>query len=256
MNSTLRLRHLLLFHLSQQVHAERDVQRRAGSTEGAASTGGALSPALGSEPRGLNARGTSTSSADRDRPGLFQRASSGAFGKADLAAAASPTAPRERFSGIQGGVLSGVAPPERRRKESSEPRTPRHASSEEGTLWERRGGATSAANPTSEAFASAARFKSKPVLEGLGLSGSEVSSGGGGGVGSSEASKGSTPASGSNATTPATPSWGGRRRDRAPGEGPIGPPADGSAGFGKFAGYERKVSPVILRMKGCPRPFR
>ncbi|MCO5602408.1 hypothetical protein L7F22_056539 [Adiantum nelumboides] len=30
------------------------------------------------------------------------------------------------------------------------------------------------------------------------------------------------------------------RRDRIPGEGPIGPPADGSAGFAKFAGYDRK----------------
>lgn len=34
----------------------------------------------------------------------------------------------------------------------------------------------------------------------------------------------------------------GRSRERPTGEGPIGPPADGSTGFNKFAGYDRKVS--------------
>lgn len=204
-------------------------------------------------PRGLNARGTSVSrdrEADQHRPGLFQRAnSSGQFGGATVP---SPTLPRERFSGIQGGVLSGVVPPERRRKESGDVRlvsgeSRKHPTSgaaaaaapsapslppapvEEETLWERRGGsrnASASADTSEPAEVSSSGFKEKPSLEGLG----------------SPADAGDQTGSRS-AGTPASASWSSaRRRERAPGEGPIGPPADGSAGFGKFAAYERKVS--------------
>lgn len=34
----------------------------------------------------------------------------------------------------------------------------------------------------------------------------------------------------------------GGRRERAPGEGPIGPPSDHSGGFARFSGYEKRVS--------------
>jgi hypothetical protein len=80
------------------------------------------------EPRGLNAR-TVTSSHEKiapaQRPGLFQRGSNGSSNVVTNAAL-SPTTlfqSRERDrhgTGIQGGVLSGVAAPlsARRRKES------------------------------------------------------------------------------------------------------------------------------------------
>lgn len=71
------------------------------------------------EPRGLNARALSQEKADlHQRPGLFQRGSSSAAPTA--ASVLSPTTlqPRERHgSGIQGGVLSGVAPPAWKKKE-------------------------------------------------------------------------------------------------------------------------------------------
>jgi hypothetical protein len=50
--------------------------------------------------------------------------------------------------------------------------------------------------------------------------------------------------SGGNAEVIETWSRFGGRRERAPGEGPIGPPADHSGGFAKFAGYDRRVSRV------------
>lgn len=103
---------------------------------------------------------------------------------------------------------------------------------EEETLWERRGGSrnVSASADTSEpAEVSTSGFKEKPSLESL----------------ASPADAGDQSGSRS-AGTPASASWSSaRRRERAPGEGPIGPPADGSAGFGKFAAYERKVSRTV-----------
>jgi PERQ amino acid-rich with GYF domain-containing protein len=202
------------------------------------------------EPRGLNARTISLSS-DKPvahRPGLFQRGSSYTN---TPPTALSPTLfqssrERDRFgTGIQGGVLSGVAaiPSARRRKDSEtgagenfqervyneykrislilkpfltsdslrSPRAPLDAEHQ----WEQR--------RTNDAFTSARNRSSRTVHDE------------GTGVGAS------------SGTTEMIETWSrfGGRRERAPGEGPIGPPADHSGGFAKFAGYDRKVSFII-----------
>jgi PERQ amino acid-rich with GYF domain-containing protein len=61
----------------------------------------------------------------------------------------------------------------------------------------------------------------------------------GGGVGAATAN---TPSVTSNGEVIETWSRLGGRRERAPGEGPIGPPSDHRGGFARFAGYERRVS--------------
>ncbi|CAO1629456.1 unnamed protein product [Sympodiomycopsis kandeliae] len=241
-------------HSKRKLFNDRDPSRRSFSTTTANEANsninaGALSPSLPAEPRGLNARGFSANSGDAPssaaaaRPGLFQRMSSsgGSLKSATAPGSAgapapgdSPTTPRERFSGIQGGVLSGVAPPERRRKESEGGirSSSRHASmastvppavadQHENNLtgsWERRGAS------------SGGTIDHKPSpLDGIATDGAEVN-------GAEQQNK-HAPGSASATTSP----WGSRsRRDRAPGEGPIGPPADGSGGFSKFAGYDRK----------------
>ncbi|PWN30532.1 hypothetical protein BDZ90DRAFT_16715 [Jaminaea rosea] len=197
----------------KKASGERDGLKRLGSTE-------PLSPTLPSEPRGLNARGT-TASSDRERPGLFQRASSGgSLGGTGVQ--------RERFSGIQGGVLSGVAPPEqqRRRKESEgSSRLLKHPSATntahgeqqdgEPPLWDKRSGGSQLSSGGSEAFASAARMgRSKPSLDNMSIPQQDT--------GSDKA-------------------WtGGRRRERGPSENPGTGAVENAAGFAKFAGYDRK----------------
>lgn len=204
--------------------------------EQAGGSGGSVvrphSPTTG-EPRGLNARAISQEKADlHQRPGLFQRGSNtGAV--PTTAAALSPTThqqssqPRERHgSGIQGGVLSGVAPPAAWKKKEGEvgpdaplrtPRSPLDADA--GSAWERRGPSLN------EAFSSARNrtTRTTPLEEGS--------------VEAVQQQQQEPPLP--------LPSANGHwsrfgRKDRPPGEGPIGPPADGSAGFGKFAGYDRK----------------
>ncbi|UZJ54000.1 hypothetical protein CBS101457_003320 [Exobasidium rhododendri] len=177
------------------------------------------------EPRGLNARsvGVSNEKPGAQKPGLFQRGSSA---NNVPTTALSPThfqSSRERDrlgTGIQGGVLSSVAtlPAARRRKESEvgadslrSPRTPY-----EESQWDQR--------KTNDAFTSARNRNNRTVHEdGAGSAGLTVGSG-----------------VGSNGEMIETWSKFGGRRERAPGEGPIGPPADHSGGFAKFSGYDRK----------------
>jgi PERQ amino acid-rich with GYF domain-containing protein len=200
----------------------------------------------------LNARtvGSSTEKGGAQRPGLFQRGSSS---NNIPTTALSPTlfsSSRERErtgTGIQGGVLSGVAgPPAARKRKDSElgagestenslgcgdhnstmltplflmfedslrsPRTPFDAEHH----WDQR--------KTNDAFTSARNRNTRTVHdEGFGNAG----------------------LTSSNGEMIETWSKFGGRRERAPGEGPIGPPADHSGGFAKFSGYDRKVSAEI-----------
>lgn len=220
-----------------QVGSDRETLRRSTSTDHSSQASGTQA----SEPRGLNARGSAASSTernDRDRPRLFQRASSGSFGRNDGltsgviragGAIQLPALSRERFSGIQGGVLSGVAPPERRRKESEVIRSAKAAPGGEeiGALPERKPGSN--AQPVDTTVRSG---KVKPALDGLALSASSAPA-------EATAFKPLTPRSVPAAPTASSP-WSSRRRDRGPGDGPIGPPPESAAGLCRFAGYDRK----------------
>lgn len=143
----------------------------------------------------------------------------------------SPNLTRERFSGIQGGVLSGVAPPEqRRRKESEGVRSSRvpSGSGEDSlsSINDRKSGSS-----VGDSIALGARnSRSKPSFDGT--------AGVFNNVGSGENGLGKTNAPAGSVAT--NTSWPSRRRDRTAGEGPIGPPSDGALGFGRFAGYDRK----------------
>ncbi|CDR98951.1 hypothetical protein [Sporisorium scitamineum] len=259
-------------------------RRPSAFTEFGAVGAGPLSPGLsGSEPRGLNARSTSGSSsggfgsagtsnwdkAEKERPRLFQRASNGALtgvGATSGSRPLSPSVSRDRFSGIQGGVLSGVAPPARKRMDSSDgapgtveaPRTgrPLRGSQDE----------TNALLTTNGAAGAASWGRSTQPSLGIG-------NGGGGGVlgafsdafssnrvrgrntsAAADSSTGAAPAAqpleSSQPAQPIVPSGNpeglsisarfARHKDRLPGEGPIGPPSDGSIGFGKSAGFDRR----------------
>ncbi|CAO1618658.1 unnamed protein product [Parajaminaea phylloscopi] len=229
----------LASHARKKIASERDpLLRRNTSVDHSSSSS---SHHQAAEPRGLNARGSAASSterSERDRPGLFQRVSSGSFSRNEsmtYAAAGTPAvtqpsaASRERFSGIQGGVLSGVAPPERRRKESEGLRSARATSGSEDANALRGG---SAGLPSDASTLAAKQAKVKPSLEGIGVTGPAASPET---TGAKVVSPGLGPAS-----APANSSWSNRRRERGPADGPIGPPAEGAAGFGRFAGYDRK----------------
>jgi hypothetical protein len=187
-----------------------------------------VSPGISDQPRGLNARAFSGDKTAGDRPGLFQRGSATGAGITGGAAnPLSPTIPRERFAGIQGGVLSGVAPPARKRQDSAN-----------GTAgeWKRpakdspSGGSRAVPDALRQPRQNRASDDDARTRQPASIEGHEVSSG-----------------SGVAARPEATGvSLSGRfKRDRAPGEGPIGPPTDGSAGFGNF-GTNRKVSQTRL----------
>ncbi|KAN0063187.1 kinesin-like protein [Thecaphora frezii] len=224
----------------KKVGVERDQRRLSNFSELGAGVGtGPLSPSLGGEPRGgFNVRSTSGGSsggfgsagtsnwdrADKERPGLFQRASSSTLtGAASAARPLSPSIPRERFGGIQGGVLSGVGPQSRKRMESDNGSTAASRAKpgveEASTPSAGSGQTTARTNPGfSEAFSSN-KVRGKPAA------GDAASNSG-------QEAEGAESANASGRF--------GRARERQPGEGPIGPPADGSAGFNKFAGYDRK----------------
>lgn len=162
-------------------------------------------------------------------------------------------------AGIQGGVLSGVAVPltSRRRKDSEpgtgkrlpmqellrrscdadnsyhfyffsdllrSPRTPMDAEQQ----WDQR--------KTNDAFNSARNRSNRTTTF------DSSSLGEGGGVASSEGAARAAPNVSSNGEVIETWSRFGGRRERLPGEGPIGPPANHSGGFARLAGQERKVS--------------
>ncbi|GAK65404.1 uncharacterized protein PAN0_008c3621 [Moesziomyces antarcticus] len=251
--------------------------------------GGPLSPALaGSEPRGLNARSTSGSSAsgvaggfgsmgasnwdkpDKERPGLFQRASSGALAGVGASAGSRPLSPnvsRDRFSGIQGGVLSGVAPPARKRMDSSDggvaansiESSSRAARIGKGGASEENG-TPQPANSLGGSWGRASQAGSaQPATTGAnnpGFSEAFSSNRARGRNASAAADSSVTPAaltvqSSSEPAQPIVPSAHpeglsisakfARHKDRLPGEGPIGPPSDGSIGFGKSAaGFDRR----------------
>ncbi|EPQ28905.1 uncharacterized protein PFL1_03706 [Pseudozyma flocculosa PF-1] len=218
--------------------ADRE-QRRPSNFAELGAGAGPLSPSLGGEPRGINARSTSGGSsggfgsagtsnwdrADKERPGLFQRASSSALTSTVAAGRPlSPSIPRERFGGIQGGVLSGVGPQSRKRMDS-----------DNGSTAGSRGGAKSGSEDVtspSQGSAQASRG-SAGFAEAFSSNKARGKAGVGEGTGQAvqepEGNEGGAPSARF-----------GRTRDRQPGEGPIGPPADGSAGFNKFAGYDRK----------------
>ncbi|PWN40142.1 hypothetical protein IE81DRAFT_342905 [Ceraceosorus guamensis] len=214
---------------------DRDLSRRN------ADTGGPLSPALGGEPRGLNTRafsGSSTGVGEGRRSGLFGRGQGGggigvlnvntgsSAGSGPVSGSTnpmSPSMPRERFSGIQGGVLGGVAPT--RKRQDSE------------------GGGNSATStrmprpPSDDAEQGHDRRPSRTRLS-MGALG-EVGTAATDAVSSPLETQPETPRSA--LPTPTGGSLSGRfKRDRIPGEGPIGPNADGSAGFGKFSSVGRK----------------
>ncbi|PWZ01330.1 hypothetical protein BCV70DRAFT_158536 [Testicularia cyperi] len=267
--------------------------------------GGPLSPGLGgiSEPRGLNARSTSGGSsggfgsagtsnwdrADKERPGLFQRASSGAVGGIVASSTSgsrplSPSVSRDRFGGIQGGVLSGVAPPSRSRMDSSDGGTGAGAGS---TALSSAAAASSGPAPTGSDPIRSARGargsndeNATPTLSngpwvragntvGNGafseaFSSNRARSKGNAGTDSvtspTTATAAAASASGSidvaaapsTSSNPIVPSGNpeglsisarfARYKDRLPGEGPIGPPSDGSIGFGKSSstGFDRR----------------
>ncbi|PWN53814.1 hypothetical protein IE53DRAFT_366017 [Violaceomyces palustris] len=241
---------------SVSLGTEKEPPRRTTTAADHLGSNGPLSPSLGNsshgEPRGLNARSSSGGPAaglalggnwdktDKDRPGLFQRASAGSLsGVASNSRPLSPSTPRDRFGGIQGGVLSGVAPPRKRMDSESgaadavakAPRTPRAGPDEPltpavpgGGSWSRPG------NIASDAFGTG-RLRSKPANDGLGLSGSSQANSATG----VSAESGNQPEGGGSLSARF-----GRIRERNPGEGPIGPPSDGSVGFHKFSGYDRK----------------
>lgn len=231
-----------------QPFADRDSSRRSFSSELAGTglsgaTTGPLSPSLGAEPRGLNARGSA--SGDRsERPGFFSRASSTGVGNGSAKSTTpgdSPNAPRERFGGIQGGVLSGVAPPERRRKES------------EGGVRTSR--LTSSQNADELGSRSGDRQNGQAVFANGIIPSSKLDDPNDVPFTANAAGDSSVDIQPRAPTGPhPTSSWSARRRDRAPGEGPIGPPADGSGGFSKFAGYDRKVSRPSGEGKTCSSP--
>ncbi|GAC72203.1 molecular chaperone [Moesziomyces antarcticus T-34] len=252
--------------------------------------GGPLSPALaGSEPRGLNARSTSGSSAsgvagafgsigasswdkpDKERPGLFQRASSGALAGVGASTGSRPLSPsvsRDRFSGIQGGVLSGVAPPARKRMDSSDGGGGVAANSIETSSRAARigkggaseeNGTTQPANSLGGSWGRASQAASaQPATTGAsnaGFSEAFSSNRARGRNASAAADSSVTPAAltvqSSEPAQPIVPSAHpeglsisakfARHKDRLPGEGPIGPPSDGSIGFGKStAGFDRR----------------
>lgn len=234
--------------------------------------GGPVSPALvGNEPRGLNARSTSASfgsagtlnsdKAEKERPGLFQRASSGALAGVNTNSGSRPLSPsvsRDRFSGIQGGVLSGVAPPARKRMESSdggaagllEPtRTGRSikSSQDETNTWQQ-----SSNGVNGGAMGSWGRSASGQTGSGAIIAGAFSDAFSSNRVRGRNASAAAENASLATATPaqPIVPSGNpeglsisarfARHKDRLPGEGPIGPPSDGSIGFGKSTGFERR----------------
>ena len=251
--------------------------------------GGPLSPGLtGNEPRGLNARSTSGSSsggfgsagtsnwdkAEKERPGLFQRASSGALAGVSVTSGSRPLSPsvsRDRFSGIQGGVLSGVAPPARKRMDSSDggagtvEAPTRTGRSIKGSLDETN--ASQAANGATTA-GSWGRSAQTPIGQpgavggAVGAFSDAFSSNRVRGRNASAAAESATSPTATAATAtapvaqapepsqPIVPSGNpeglsisarfARHKDRLPGEGPIGPPSDGSIGFGKSAGFDRR----------------
>ncbi|CBQ72607.1 conserved hypothetical protein [Sporisorium reilianum SRZ2] len=264
-------------------------RRPSAFTEFGAVGAGPLSPGLsGSEPRGLNARSTSGSSsggfgsagtsnwdkAEKERPGLFQRASNGALTGVSATSGSRPLSPsvsRDRFSGIQGGVLSGVAPPARKRLDSSDGaagtvEAPRTGRSLRGSQDETN--ATSTTNGAAGGTGSWGR-STQPSLaasNGAGAAGGVLgafsdafSSNRVRGRNVSAATDHSTgaaaaaavqPLESSQPAQPIVPSGNpeglsisarfARHKDRLPGEGPIGPPSDGSIGFGKSAGFDRR----------------
>ncbi|GAC93142.1 hypothetical protein PHSY_000705 [Pseudozyma hubeiensis SY62] len=262
--------------------------------------GGPLSPSLGSnEPRGLNARSTSGGSTgafgsaatsnwdktDKERPGLFQRASSGALAGVTSNSGSRPLSPsvsRDRFSGIQGGVLSGVAPPARKRMDSNDGGTGTVEGSRAGRSLKGSQDETSAPQTINGASSGAmggswgrSAQSAQTVGTGGGVLGAFSDAFSSNRVRGRNASAVADPASQSSATaTPASatvscvaapssapvahsatsqpivPSANpeglsisarfARHKDRLPGEGPIGPPSDGSIGFGKASGFDRR----------------
>ncbi|SNX85593.1 uncharacterized protein MEPE_04302 [Melanopsichium pennsylvanicum] len=273
-------------------------RRPSAFSESGAVSGGPLSPGLtGNEPRGLNARSTSGSSAggfgsagtsnwdkvEKERPGLFQRASSGALAGVNITSGSRPLSPsvsRDRFSGIQGGVLSGVAPPARKRMDSSDG----GAGSIEPSRTGRSIKGSQDENGASQTPNGAGGMGSwgRSVQSGISQSGSI-----GGAVGafsdafSSNRARGRTAsAAAENVTSPPVavaasvaasatqshepsapivPSGNpeglsisarfARHKDRLPGEGPIGPPSDGSIGFGKSSVFDRRRERQISQAK-------
>ncbi len=251
--------------------------------------GGPLSPGLaGNEPRGLNARSTSGSSsggfgsaglsnwdkAEKERPGLFQRASSGALAGVNTNSGSRPLSPsvsRDRFSGIQGGVLSGVAPPARKRMDSSDggagaigsTRTVK-ATQDEASIPP----TTNGANSAGSWGRSAQNAIGQPGAIGGAVGGfsDAFSSNRVRGRNTSAAPETVTSpttaapiATAPEASQPIVPSGNpeglsisarfARHKDRLPGEGPIGPPSDGSIGFGKSSGFDRRRERQISQAK-------
>lgn len=269
---------------------------------GASGGTGPLSPSLGgNEPRGLNARSTSGSSAggfgsagtsnwdkaEKERPGLFQRASSGALAGVNASSASRPLSPsvsRDRFSGIQGGVLSGVAPPARKRMDSSDggaaavdasrPNRTTKGSQDDASTSHTNNGATGAGSRGRPSQPAAGQ----PVGNGgaIGAFSDAFSSNRVRGRNASAAAESATSPSVSIAppSVPASQPFGpsqpivpsgnpeglsisarfARHKDRLPGEGPIGPPSDGSIGFGKSTGSDRRRERQTSQAKPTQMP--
>ncbi|KIS69527.1 uncharacterized protein UMAG_02066 [Mycosarcoma maydis] len=263
-------------------------RRPSAFTELGAVGGGPLSPGLNAnEPRGLNARSTSGSStggfgsavgstwdkAEKERPGLFQRASSGALAGVTSNSGSRPLSPsvsRDRFSGIQGGVLSAVAPPARKRMDSSDGAAgtvdaPRSGRSLRGSQDEISASQTTNGSAATGSWGrSTQNSTAHPNAVGtgggvLGAFSDAFSSNRVRGRNASAAADAAplTAASAAPHSTdcsqpsqPIVPSGNSeglsisarfaRHKDRLPGEGPIGPPSDGSIGFGKSSGLDRR----------------
>lgn len=178
------------------------------------------------EPRGLNARAMNArdDKHGNQRPGLFQRGSSNAVSAAvNLSPTALQHRERERHgSGIQGGVLSGVAPGSRKGKDAGsdggQALSPKEA--EQPTERPNRGGP--------DAFASVGRIRQASHRSATN-------------AGASDHGESSASRSASDHYEPLTKeSWARLRRERLPGEGPLGPPSDHSGGFVRYAGLDRK----------------
>ncbi|EST04695.1 hypothetical protein PSEUBRA_005971 [Kalmanozyma brasiliensis GHG001] len=266
-------------------------RRQPGFADFVAVGAGPLSPGLGSnEPRGLNARSTSGGSsggfgsagtsnwdkAEKERPGLFQRASNGALAGVTTNSGSRPLSPsvsRDRFTGIQGGVLSGVAPPARKRMDSNDGGpTPVEAPSRSVRSLKSSQDEVHAPQSSTNGAAGGMGSWGRSSQSAIGQSGTIGNGGGVMGAFSDAFSSNrvrgrnvpaaadvavSAPAAppapaveSSQPTQPIVPSANpeglsisarfARHKDRLPGEGPIGPPSDGSIGFGKSSGVDRR----------------
>lgn len=160
-----------------------------------------------SEPRGLNARSASSSydkPPSANRSGLFQRGVS----STNLSPTASHPRDRERHgSGIQGGVLSGVGHTARRNKDNDRSSGVTVSPREDDHSWDRKSTAGH-----SDVFGSVRNRAARGGDDDFAQEGEVLTK----------------------------DAWARLRRERWPGEGPLGPPADHSGGFLRYSGLNRK----------------